>query len=281
MSFRVWFLRMVWVVAAAVALSGCDSDDEKDKEKEGTDPSGDEAALAVAFDPAAPAAGAEGVKVVVTVTGDADGKINIGVKCGETDTLEAKDYDVTDGKATSDAFNAPAAADAKVTCTATASGKVGGEDETGTGSFDIAAAGSGGDDLSLELTLTDEKTSDTTGIQIVKSSSGDEIFTVAVAIKKGGAAAEVADLSGYSLEVSWSCNGGTTDNAGDDVKLSPAGADDLATIPASVDVNAHDTAIAGCTLTGTLKHSDDTSKNVVGAASAGGSLEFSFVDSDS
>ena len=96
----------------------------------------------MAFDPASPAAEGK-VKVVVTVTGEADGKINIGVKCGTDDTLEAKDYDVTDGKATSGEFNAPVAPDAgaaKITCTATASGKVGGEELSKTGSFTIAAA---------------------------------------------------------------------------------------------------------------------------------------------
>ena len=42
MSFRVWFLRMVWIVAAAVALSGCDDDNGDDNENgNGTDPNGD------------------------------------------------------------------------------------------------------------------------------------------------------------------------------------------------------------------------------------------------
>lgn len=40
MSFRVWFLRMVWIVAAAVALSGC-GDDKKEKKEETTEPGGD------------------------------------------------------------------------------------------------------------------------------------------------------------------------------------------------------------------------------------------------
>ena len=98
MSFRVWFLRMVWIVAAAVALSGCPGDGD---DNDNSNPDPDEGGLSVAFDPAAPVAGAEDVKVMVTVTGEADGKINVGVMCGEDEALAAKDYDVTDGKVTS------------------------------------------------------------------------------------------------------------------------------------------------------------------------------------
>ena len=134
----------------------------------------------------------------MTVTGDADGKINIGVKCGETDTLEAKDYDVTDGKATSDAFDAPAAADAAVTCTATASGKVGGEDETGTGSFDIAAAGGGlmaytGAALAGTTSTADIDDGDTLTFTANKPDSGgelvdaDKVVTLQVACVADGA----------------------------------------------------------------------------------------------
>ena len=59
MSFRVWFLRMVWIVAAAVALSGCGDDDKKEDENgNGTDGNGDGPSLAVALDETSAAMGA-------------------------------------------------------------------------------------------------------------------------------------------------------------------------------------------------------------------------------
>ncbi len=140
MSFRVWFLRMVWVIAAAVALSGCDTED--DDNKEGTETNDSGPSLMVAFDPATPEAGAEATVVVTVKDGEADDKINIGVMCGKSETLAAQDYEVKDNKATSAQFGVPEAGGAKITCTATASGKVGDKDLSEEKSFDIDVAGS-------------------------------------------------------------------------------------------------------------------------------------------
>ena len=89
MSFRVWFLRMVWIVAAAVALSGCD-DDENGNE---TDPEGDGPTLAVAVTPAEVTMGAEDASgahdVKVTITSDDDAhktaEVELSVACTGTD----------------------------------------------------------------------------------------------------------------------------------------------------------------------------------------------------
>ena len=87
MSFRVWFLRMVWIVAAAVALSGCPGDDKDN----GTDPEGDGPTLAVAVTPAEVTMGAEDASgdhdVKVTITSDDDAhktaEVELSVACTE------------------------------------------------------------------------------------------------------------------------------------------------------------------------------------------------------
>ena len=86
MSFRVWFLRMVWIVAAAVALSGCDKDDP-DTNGNGE---GDGPTLAVAVTPAdvtmgADANGDHDVKVTITSDDDAHktAEVELSVACTE------------------------------------------------------------------------------------------------------------------------------------------------------------------------------------------------------
>ena len=86
MSFRVWFLRMVWIVAAAVALSGCPGDD--DGNENGTDGKGDGPSLAIGkIGNVTMGDGNEKATIKVTITSkdDADktAEVTLTVMCGE------------------------------------------------------------------------------------------------------------------------------------------------------------------------------------------------------
>lgn len=147
---------LLWSALAAVALhsNGCQLIGEIGKEKPADNDNGNNngngngngngnntdnssSGLAIAFDPIEPAS-ERSVKVVVAVTGAADGNINIGVTCGSASILAAKDYAVSNGKAISDAFDATVILDdSSTTCTATASGRFAGQERKETAAFVI------------------------------------------------------------------------------------------------------------------------------------------------
>lgn len=255
MSFRVWFSRMVWIVAAAVALSGCGDDKKKEDKNTETEPGGEvEDGLAIAISPAAPKAG-EKVTITVTVTGEIDGKVNIAVTdCGDGD-LAAADHDVTAGKA---AVDIPAAKTAKTDtkkCKITAKAKIGDEDMTETHEFAVAEEGTGGaTDLALVLAIKpgpgDMAATATEKAQVKKSSAGDTDFTVTATITKDGSPATAADLSGYTLKINWSCDGAE----GTAVSYTNW----TASVSGDHQLGAHDAALDNCKLTGELDHSTDT-----------------------
>ena len=144
MSFRVWFLRMVWIVAAAVALSGCPGDENGN----GTDPEGDGPTLAIgAVSDVTMGANNEMAAITVTITSDAaddkTAEVTLSVKCGDKDAIE-KEMDAVAGKADFgevDLGNHDEAAD----CTADASATLGGEEKKATQvTFEVVVAGTTG-----------------------------------------------------------------------------------------------------------------------------------------
>ena len=214
-------------------------------------PSGD--GLAVAFDPATDHAGKK-VKVVVTVTGTADDKINIGVKCGDDDTLAAKDYEVTDSKATSDEFDAPAAGAAAITCTATASGKVGGVDKTDTKSFEIEAAddGGGGSGPSLTLAIHDDDSGSMGDARAADAAAVTEATSVHAKVVVTGKKEDGSDVAVADLVVTWNC---TTDA---DTATKVFSTDNAVTMGA---VSGEDGAFSG-----SIMLDDDSTNNEITAA---------------
>lgn len=206
MSFRVWFSRMVWIVAAAVALSGCSDDKKKEDKNTETEPGGEvEDGLAIAISPAAPKAG-EKVTITVTVTGEIDGKVNIAVTdCGDGD-LAAADHDVTAGKA---AVDIPAAKTAKTDtkkCKITAKAKIGDEDMTETHEFAVAEEGTGGALTAYTLKFTkpeqdatgSEKTAwlDNNMVEVTADGGRGDIGDVAVSVVFKCFASSLTDRSG-------------------------------------------------------------------------------------
>ena len=205
MSFRVWFSRMVWIVAAAVALSGCGDKKKKENGNGETEPGGEvEDGLAIAIDPTAPKAG-DKVTITVTVTGEIEGKVNIAVTdCGEGN-LAADNKDVTAGKATAEI---PAGKTVKTEsgkkCKITAKAKIGDEDMTETHEFAVAEKGAGGTTASWGLVLlsnSDEDLVDATG-----SDADGNDFMVKLKVTK---AATDTVASESKVELKYICQAGS------------------------------------------------------------------------
>ena len=124
MSFRVWFLRMVWIVAAAVALSGCDDDDNGDT---GTEPNGAGPSLAIGA-LTCDAAECE-IEPMVTITSDVDAdktaEVTLNITCGASKVAEDIKKAAVDNVATFDKITLDAAIVSDTECTANASANLG------------------------------------------------------------------------------------------------------------------------------------------------------------
>ena len=165
MSFRVWFLRMVWIVAAAVALSGCPDDEKKDNGNDngnGNDGNGDGPSLAVAADPATIAQGGT-VKVTATIAGQTDDaakvKVTLSVKCGESsDDLVAADGNEKEitGNASADWTVTAPGKDGDCDIKATAEGF-----DDATGKFTVGEAADDGGGNAVSITWPSDPIEDT------------------------------------------------------------------------------------------------------------------------
>ena len=150
MSFRVWFLRMVWIVAAAVALSGCPDDEKKDDET----PAEGGPTLAVAVTPAEVTMGAEDASgdhdVKVTITSDDDAhktaEVELSVACTGTDVeveIETAKKDAAAGMA--EWKGQSVELDAATVCTYTAKAL----EKEATGTFTVKAAAAAADTAAI------------------------------------------------------------------------------------------------------------------------------------
>ena len=200
MSFRVWFLRMVWIVAAAVALGGCDKDDPKDNGDDDATPS-----LAVALDPASAAMGgatdSSDVKVTVTFANEAaadkTASVALTVVCDD-DGITVADQDATDatdGVAAWDDVKVPLGVAGK--CTFTAKATLGEEERSHSAEFTITAAtpapGGGDDEYALKITAPDADATDDV--------NDNKALAVMVEMTKGADAANLLTDVTVNLEV--------------------------------------------------------------------------------
>ncbi len=223
MSFRVWFLRMVWIVAAAVALGGCGDDDDNGDDENGNGEGGPK--LAVAADPASVPATAEGtarkVKVTATISGKPEGdevevEVTLSVKCGTDDyAVKAEDSKKNikgDGSASWDLEGLPdvetGTDSANITCTLTAKAE---SFDDATGTFTLAKeapAAPGGGTPSWGLTLI----SDENGTALAAAANDDNDnstdFMVGVTVSKG--AGDTVTGSGFKVELKYFCQADAT-----------------------------------------------------------------------
>ena len=153
MSFRVWFLRMVWIVAAAVALSGCDDDEKKTDTPE--QPS-DGPKLAIAsIAPVTMGDGNEMAAIKVTIDSedkdDKTAEVTLTVTCGGTEVKlddNNKKKKAVDGVADFGNVDLGDHTEA-TTCKVTAEAKLGDTDVKKDATFEIKAAGAAGDGASV------------------------------------------------------------------------------------------------------------------------------------
>ncbi len=200
MSFRVWFLRMVWIVAAAVALSGCPGDENGN----GTDPEGDGPTLAIgAVSDVTMGEGNETATITVTITSEDDAdktaEVTLAVSCGDAVELAddgkmkavngvAKYTDVDLGDHTAGA-----------NCTADASATLGGEEKKATQvKFNIAAAGN----VATHKLAAEVSTNRTEAVE----------FSITVMLKKADDSAESGTVTFEGLSVKWTCSKDANDN---------------------------------------------------------------------
>ena len=260
MSFRVWFLRMVWIVAAAVALSGCNGDEKENENENGTGPEGDGPSLAVAVTPADVTIGADGASgdhdVKVTITSDDDAhktaEVELSVACTESVKAPAIGIAKKDAAAGMAEWEGQSVGLDKATvCTYTAKAL----EKEATGTFTVKAAGATGDVIAVTSVEFYSDASLTNKISAAVAEDAD-VWVVVNTDK------DVDDASNINL--SWKCMNGSadiTDANGDVTGLAVVGAGDKKQHSVELDntpmVAALDASHAGATCTFTAKVGDN------------------------
>ncbi len=212
MSFRVWFLRMVWVIAAAVALSGCDTEDDDNKEGTETNDSGPSLAIGTIGD-VTMGDGGESAAITVSIASDADAdktaEVTLTVACGDEEAVEKK-MKAKAGKADFGDIDLGDHGTA-VECTANASATLGGEKiEAKEVEFEIKAASDGDDGTpTLTLAIHDDNGSDAIGGERAADAGAVTEGTVVWA-----KVMVTGSIEGDDLSVSWSCVDNSNIDAG-------------------------------------------------------------------
>ena len=194
---------MVWIVAAAVALGGCDKDDPKDNGDDDATPS-----LAVALDPASAAMGgatdSSDVKVTVTFANEAaadkTASVALTVVCDD-DGITVADQDATDatdGVAAWDDVKVPLGVAGK--CTFTAKATLGEEERSHSAEFTITAATPDGDLVAHELSFESPAAADASSSKVKGTS-----FEVKVKVTPmGGVTTDLDDDA--SVTIKYACD---------------------------------------------------------------------------
>ena len=207
MSFRVWFLRMVWIVAAAVALSGCNGDEKENENENGTGPEGDGPSLAVTVTPADVTIGADGASgdhdVKVTITSDDDAhktaEVELSVACTESVKAPAIGIAKKDAAAGMAEWEGQSVKlDAATVCTYTAKAL----EKEATGTFTVKAEEAAANTPAITLAaLTENSTAGSIDVSFTHENLAAAAFMVHVACDAITAPADVtavknADVSG-------------------------------------------------------------------------------------